>query len=58
VIGVKVIAFSGSPRQGAELIGGIDVLAWDKDDLVHDRPQQLRLARFASEICGKMKVLS
>lgn len=41
--------------QGAELIGGIDALAWDKDDLVHDRPQQPRLARFASEIRGKVR---
>ena len=55
---MKVIAVSGSPRQGTELIGGIDVLAWDRDDLVHDRPQQLGLARFASEIRGKTKVLS
>jgi multimeric flavodoxin WrbA len=40
--------------QGAKVIGSIDVYAWDKDDLAHDRPQTLRLERLASEICGKM----
>jgi multimeric flavodoxin WrbA len=43
--------------QGAQLIGSIDVYAWDKDDLAHDRPQTLKLEKFASEIRGKMKSL-
>jgi hypothetical protein len=40
--------------QGAQLIGSIDVYAWDKDDLAHDRAQKLRLEEFASEIRRKM----
>jgi len=40
--------------QGAQLIGSIDVYAWDKDDLAHDRAQKLRLEGFASEIRRKM----
>jgi multimeric flavodoxin WrbA len=44
--------------QGAELIGGMDLLAWDKNDLAHDRPQRAKLEGFASEICGKMSLLS
>jgi multimeric flavodoxin WrbA len=43
--------------QGAELIGSMDVYAWDKDDLAHDRPQKLKLEGFASEIREKMNSL-
>lgn len=43
--------------QGAQLIGSMDVYAWDRDDLAHDRPQKLKLERFASEIRGKMNSL-
>ncbi len=40
--------------QGAQLIGSIDIYAWDHDDLAHDRPQMLRLARFATELREKI----
>jgi len=43
--------------QGAQLIGSINLYAWDKNDLAHDRPQKLKLERFASEIRGKMNSL-
>lgn len=43
--------------QGAQLIGSMDVYAWDRDDLAQDRPQKLKLERFASEVRGKMSSL-
>lgn len=43
---------------GAQLIGSIDLYAWDKDDLAHDRAQKLRLANFASQMRWKMRSLS
>jgi multimeric flavodoxin WrbA len=36
--------------QGAQLIGSIDIHAWGKEDLAHDRPQQQRLEAFAAEL--------
>jgi multimeric flavodoxin WrbA len=38
----------------AQVIGSIDVVASDKDDLVHDRSQRTKLEEFAAEISGKM----
>lgn len=43
--------------QGAQLIGSVDVYAWDKDDLANDRAQKLRLEVFASEVLRKMSSL-
>ena len=39
---------------GAQVIGSIDVYAWEKDDLQHDRSQRKKLKEFASEISGKI----
>jgi hypothetical protein len=39
---------------GAQVIGSTDVVAWEKDDLGHDRSQRKKLKEFASEISGKM----
>jgi len=41
--------------QGAQIIGSMDLYAWERDDLAHDRPQRLKLQRFAREILQKMK---
>lgn len=41
--------------QGAQVIGSIDVYAWDKDDLARDGAQKLRLEGFASEMRSKME---
>jgi multimeric flavodoxin WrbA len=39
---------------GAQLIGDIELYAWEKNDLVHDRSQIAKLREFASEITGKV----
>jgi len=39
---------------GAHMIGDIELYAWQKNDLVHDRSQIAKLKEFASEIIGKM----
>ena len=35
---------------GAEIIGEIEVYAWEKNDLVHDSSQMTKLREFASEM--------
>jgi len=40
--------------QGAQVMGSINVVAWEKDDLGHDRSQREKLEEFASEISGKV----
>jgi multimeric flavodoxin WrbA len=35
---------------GAEIIGDIEVYAWEKNDLVHDSSQMAKLREFASEM--------
>lgn len=42
------------PTQGAQIIGSLDLYAWEPDDLANDRPQRLKLQRFALEILQKM----
>jgi len=39
---------------GAEIIGDIEVYAWEKNDLVHDSAQMAKLEEFASETLRKM----
>jgi len=39
---------------GAQIIGDIELYAWEKNDLVHDSSQIAKLKGFASEMMGKM----
>ena len=41
-------------RYGAQIIGDIELYAWQKNDLVHDSSQIAKLKEFASEITGKV----
>jgi hypothetical protein len=42
---------------GGQVIGSIDVYAWEKDDLEHDGLQREKLEEFAAEI-GRRKTFS